>query len=727
MTTASARAVPAVFVRSTLMAATSAAVLAALAPHVAAAPVCSGDGTANTCVLSLATVAGENVDAAGQPAGESDVVQFVGPAPLAVNANIFSNTTGGTARLVNFELAQVMNGADVTVTGLAADNTYSQNWQIDAGGIMRALGGNAIGDGALVTVNGLLEIGGGSLDETIGSLSGSGAVSLLNGRVLHTGGLGVATPFSGVISGSGGLDKVGASVLRLTGDNSYTGATTVNSGTLEIGHVGAIDNSASVTINAGGQLTGTTAYTINAPVTINGGLNGWLAGNVTINNNVTNNGHLRPGNTSNPPGSTTPNPGQDMGQIIINGNYTTSGADASVGMFVDLDAALPANGTPGTTHDFLTITGAVGGSNPTTVFLADIDAAADTGLATAAPHGIQLVRLTGANSPGAFVQGNSLTAGAYQYLLRYVANYSGTDDGYFLQSAARDEMVAHPALLSASQSVVRGCFRDDQRVPDSPKNATFGRAWFGYHQGATEFGADTGIEMDLDYSCSTGGMDWRMGYGWFGGIAGGFGSANGDLVAPAGVGSLDGDARAIEVYAAFTSSSFFVNLSAGYADMDWTYAGAISPIQQTSVTGFIASAQAGLALDLNLVAFKLIGSINYDDTNCGEDCFGFAVTEDTGLIEGKATARFDGVTWGGSIRPWAAISYSDVLSDGVNTVSLGAVSVSSATNEELVSLDAGLQTYLDENFALFLDGGYHESLSRDINGYKGGVGLKLYW
>lgn len=721
MTTASARAVPAVFVRSTMMAAASAAVLAAFAPQVAAAPNCSGDGTANTCVIDLTNVATENVDAAGQGASESDVVQFVGPAPLAVNANIFSNVASTTARLLNFELAQVMNGADLTVTGLTADNTYSQNWQIDAGGIMRALGGNAIGDGALVTVNGLLEIGGGSLDETIGSLSGSGAVSLLNGRVLHTGGLGVATPFSGVISGSGGLDKVGASVLRLTGDNSYTGATTVSAGILEIGHAGAIDNSTAVTINTNAQLTGTTAYTINAPVTNSGR----LTGNVTVNGTVTNaGGGILPGNTADSGG--LPNPGQAMGIVTINGNYIASGTVPLVGMFVDLDAALPANGTAGTTHDFLDINGNVSGV-PTTLFVVEFDEGVDTGVATTG-NGIQLFRVSGTTTPGAFVQGNALNAGAYQYLLTYVADYDGgTADGYFLQSAVRDEMVAHPALLSASQSVVRGCFRDDQRVPDSPKNATFGRAWFGYHQGATEFGADTGIEMDLDYSCSTGGMDWRMGYGWFGGIAGGFGSANGDLVAPAGVGSLDGDARAIEVYAAFTSSSFFVNLSAGYADMDWTYAGAISPLQQTSVTGFIASAQAGLALDLNLVAFKLIGSINYDDTNCGEDCFGFAVTEDTGLIEGKATARFDGVTWGGSIRPWAAISYSDVLSDGVNTVSLGAVSVSSATNDELVSLDAGLQTYLDENFALFLDGGYHESLSRDINGYKGGVGLKLYW
>jgi hypothetical protein len=68
-----------------------------------------------------------------------------------------------------------------------------------------------------------------------------------------------------------------------------------------------------------------------------------------------------------------------------------------------------------------------------------------------------------------------------------------------------------------------------------------------------------------------------------------------------------------------------------------------------------------------------------------------------------------------------------VLSDGINTVSLGAVTVSSDSLNQLLSLDGGLQAYLDENLSLFLDGGYHESLGKDISGYKAGVGMKLYW
>ena len=134
-----------------------------------------------------------------------------------------------------------------------------------------------------------------------------------------------------------------------------------------------------------------------------------------------------------------------------------------------------------------------------------------------------------------------------------------------------------------------------------------------------------------------------------------------------------------------------------------------------------------LGLGLEPLAVKLIGTVSYDGTNCGDTCFGFRVTEDTGLIEAKGALRFDGVTWGGSIRPWAQVAYSTVLSDGVNTVTAGVNTVVSDTNDELLSLDAGLQAYLDENLAIYLDGGYNESLGKDISGYRAGIGAKLYW
>jgi len=303
----------------------------------------------------------------------------------------------------------------------------------------------------------------------------------------------------------------------------------------------------------------------------------------------------------------------------------------------------------------------------------------------------------------------------------------GGADGFFLHSAARDEIVAQAAILSSGQSMVRNCHRDDQRIPDSPKGATYGRAWVGYRQGSTDFGTDTGIDASADFSCTTGGMDWRMGHGWFGGVSGGFGSVTGDVQTPAGNGSIEGNSRAIEAFASFTSSALFVNLSGGYVDMDWIFNGALMPAIAAKTSGFLGSAQAGVALDLDPLAVKLIGGLSYDGTECSDACMGIATTQDTGLIEAKGTVRFDGVGMGGAIRPWAAVSLSDVISDGINTVSMGTQSISADTNSQLLSIDAGLQGYLDQNFALFIDGGYHQSLSVNVTGYKAGIGLKMYW
>jgi len=692
------------------MAAASSALLVGLAQNASAASCSTTTGT-DTCVITLGNIADNHDGLAG-----ADTLQF-NDAGQTINTIADDFVSVAPGKFLNFETVEVSTGTTLNVVSSSGDTPASYNWTI--AGILNVSGaGNAIGDSSVLDISatGVFNV---IESEIIGSLKGSGSVVISAGEALSTGGSGDTAAFSGAISGAGGLTKINSNDLYLTGDSSYTGLTTVSGGRLVIANAGAIDQSSGVTTVAGGVLAGTVNYAINGPVT-NGGS---VSGNVTINGPVTSTGGFLPGHMSLDPNGNQ-NPGQSMGTITINNNYTSTSSTAYVGMFIDLDAAVPLGGTPGTTHDFFDVTGNVAGT--TTLFVVDFDEAVDTAGPTTG-NGIQVIRVGGTTAPGAFVQGNSLTSGAYQYLLNYVANYSGTDDGYFLQSAVRDELIAQPAMLSASQQLIRGCFRDDQRVPDSPKGATYGRAWFGYHQGATAYGADTGIDMDLDYSCTSGGMDWRMGYGWFGGVSGGFGSANGDLATPAGTADLDGSSRVIEAYTSFTSSSFFVNLSAGYADTDWDMTNAFGGIAQTSVSGFIAQAQAGLALDLEIVAVKLIGAVNYDDQNCGESCFGFAATEDTGLIEGKGTVRFDGVTWGGSIRPWAAVSYSDVLSDGVNTVSLGAVSVSSATNDELLSLDAGLQTYLDENFSLFVDGGYHESLSKDINGYKAGVGLKLYW
>jgi autotransporter-associated beta strand protein len=740
MTTAHARAVPFVFanLRLSLMATASASLLVALAPAANAAPDCAaGTSGDDVCIITLNNTATENVDALGQTT--TDRLQFGG----ASNFSFDVGRIGATGGLVNFEVFEKIDAVTVTLTGTA---TAVTPWTVSAGTLLvtghTASGAGNIGDTSSVTIaNGATFglIGAGGNSEAIGSLAGvaGSSVTLGGTGILTAGGNGTNTTFAGVMSGTGGFTKTGSGTMILSGANTFTGALSVTGGVLEIGNADAISTASGVTI-ADSTLSSKGAfanYTINGPVTITTSTAlSRLTGNAVINGNLRTNGGLQPGHTSVPTwptGTTGDNPGQDMGQITINGNYEATGGFAYVGMFIDIDAALAvvnpnSNGTNAVTHDFLTINGNMVGTQSTKFSVASFDEVPVGGSTTG--NGIQVIRITGtsANAGNEFFQGNALVAGPHQYLLRYVANYSGGDDGYFLQSTARDELVAHAGLLSAGQSLIRGCFRDDQRIPDSPKGATYGRAWFGYRQGNASFGADTGVEQDQDFSCSTGGMDWRMGHGWFGGVSGGFGSSNSDITVPSGVADLDGDARVIEAYAAFTSSAFFLNLSAGYADMDWALLGRLGSAETTS-SGFIGSAQAGIGLGLEPLAVKLIGMVSYDGTNCGDDCFGIASTEDTGLIEAKGALRFDGVTWGGSIRPWAQVAYSTILSDGVNTVSAGPYTIVSDTNDELLTFDAGLQSYLDENLAIYLDGGYNESLSKDISGYRASIGAKLYW
>jgi autotransporter-associated beta strand protein len=725
MTTASTRAVSSASysrLRIALLAATSAGALLTLSSPASAAS-CATTAAADTCVITLGDIADVHNGQDG-----TDTLDFQG-AFLHISSTAF--TTEATARFIAFENAVVEAGNILLIADTDADSVRNLNWTVN-GVLDLNLGSTAaindsIGDGSAVTVN-----AGGALNlwenETIGSLAGAGDVFIVLGSpVLTTGANGSNTVFTGNIIGSGGLTKIGAGTMELNSNNTITGPLTVAGGILEIGHAGAIDDVSSVTIT-GGTLSGETAYTINAPVTITtSGALSRLTGQATINGNVSSNGGLQPGNTAPDPVTLIDNPGQEMGTITINGNYTSTGSNAYVGMFVNLDAALaaPVNGT---THDFLDIVGDVTATGTNRTMISHLSLLSNPVGGATTGDGIQLVRIGGNSSANDFYQATAITAGPYQYLLNYVPNYGGgTADGVFLKSAAREELVAHAALLSAGQELVRNCYHDGQRIPDSPKGATYGRAWMGYRQGSADFGADTGIESNVDFSCTTGGMDWRMGNGWFGGISGAFGDTEGNILTPAGEAKYTGSGRAAEVFASFTSEALFINLSAGYNAMDYTYDGKLMFPILAETAGFLARAESGVALDLDAIAVKLIGAVSYDGTGCDDSCLGVAVSEESGLIEAKGTVRIDGVAHGGSVRPWIAASISDVLSDGINSVSLGGVTVSHDTNGQRLSLDAGLQAYLDQNFALYLDGGYQESLTTEVTGYKAGIGLKMYW
>ena len=121
---------------------------------------------------------------------------------------------------------------------LGGTNSYGGATLINKGTLL-ANGGDAIPDlsGVVISNGAVLSLG---KSETIGSLEGGGLVTTPSSEpvTLTTGGNNASTTFAGTIVDGGsttiGLNKVGTGTFTLSGANSYTGATTVAGGTLEL-------------------------------------------------------------------------------------------------------------------------------------------------------------------------------------------------------------------------------------------------------------------------------------------------------------------------------------------------------------------------------------------------------------------------------------------------------------------------------------------------------------
>jgi autotransporter-associated beta strand protein len=189
--------------------------------------------------------------------------------------SFLDTSTAGNATIINnFSLAfaNSSTAGNATITTNSGGTTFIENSA--SGGAARFI---LNGTGAL-DISGLTTGG-----TTAGSIEGDGNVRL-GANTLAVGGNDLPTIFSGVVSGTGGLTKIGGATLALSGTNSYTGATAVNAGTLEVD--GSIASSSSVTVNSGGTLSGTG---IVDPTTTS----------------IMSGGTLAPGNAANPTGMLT--------------------------------------------------------------------------------------------------------------------------------------------------------------------------------------------------------------------------------------------------------------------------------------------------------------------------------------------------------------------------------------------------------------------------------------
>ena len=207
-----------------------------------------------------------NTSTAGSATITNNVVlQFLdtstaGSATISNNGGLsFTNTsTAGSATITNNDTLTFSN------TSTAGSATITTN----AGATTRFLIGSTGGDARFITnLGGIFDMSGlTAAGMTAGSIEGAGS-TILGAKALTVGSNNLSTDVSGIISGLGGsLTKVGTGTLILSGTNTYTGATTVNAGVLQVD--GSIASSVLTTVNAGGTLGG--AGTVGS-TTINGG------------------------------------------------------------------------------------------------------------------------------------------------------------------------------------------------------------------------------------------------------------------------------------------------------------------------------------------------------------------------------------------------------------------------------------------------------------------------
>lgn len=162
-----------------------------------------------------------------------------------------NNTHDGDAIVEQGELALNKTGATAIAGGLIiGDGIGGANSDI-----ARLLQANQIGDTVPVVVqsSGLFHLN--NFSDAVGSLLGSGVVNTLF-ATLTVGGANTDTTFSGLIAGVGfvTLNKTGTGVLTLSGNNTYSGKTIIDNGTLAIDGLQA---ASAVEVNPLGTLAGT--------------------------------------------------------------------------------------------------------------------------------------------------------------------------------------------------------------------------------------------------------------------------------------------------------------------------------------------------------------------------------------------------------------------------------------------------------------------------------------
>jgi len=211
----------------------------------------SGPGSLTKIGTGTLTLTGNN-SYQGGTALNAGTLAVGSSTALGTGTLTFANGTTLQAAANGLTLANAM-----TLNGISTVDTQAN--ALTLSGTLSSTGAlTKIGNGILVltganTYTGTTTISAGTLQLGNGGTTGSIAGNVINNGIFAINRSDTFS-FGGVISGTGGFQQNGTGTTILTAANNYSGATTVNAGTLTVN--GSIASSA-VTVNSGATLSGT--------------------------------------------------------------------------------------------------------------------------------------------------------------------------------------------------------------------------------------------------------------------------------------------------------------------------------------------------------------------------------------------------------------------------------------------------------------------------------------
>jgi autotransporter-associated beta strand protein len=250
---------------------------------------------------------------------------LTGNGTMDVGANVLTNS-GVISGAGNLTKA----GAGTMV--LSGSNNFSGTTTVSAGVLAlsntNALSGSTLAYSSAGTISFLSLTG-----VNLGGLQGSTNLALTNASgtalALSVGGNSSNTTYSGALSGGGSLIKTGTGTLALSGNSSFTGATTISNGAVRVSSANGL-----------GATNGGTTVIAGAALEVDGGITIGAEALSLNNNGISSGGSLRSISGAN-----------TYGGAISLGTGVAVGVDADANVLADLRCALnadPAGADPAT-------------------------------------------------------------------------------------------------------------------------------------------------------------------------------------------------------------------------------------------------------------------------------------------------------------------------------------------------------------------------------------------